>query len=122
MGNQITLTVIFLIAIILVLALAELVYRRLGINGEITRKLAHFTATLSTITFPYLFTDHWYVLVLALFFFLILFVSRKGTLLRSINDIDRISVGSYLLPISIYLTFLISSKLENEFLYILPIL
>lgn len=122
MGNQITLTVIFLIAIILVLAFAELVYRRLGIKGEITRKLAHFTATLSTITFPYLFTDHWYVLVLALFFFLVLFVSRKGTQLRSINDIDRISVGSYLLPISIYLTFLISSKLENEFLYILPIL
>ena len=108
MINQIALTFIFLVAIVLVLAFTELVYRRLGISGELTRKFAHISATLSTITFPFLFNSHWYVLVLALFFFVLLFVSRHGTQLRSIHDIARKSVGSYLLPLSIYITFLIS--------------
>jgi dolichol kinase len=122
MGNQIGLTVIFLIAISLLLVFNELVYRRLGLKGEITRKFAHFTATLSTITFPYLFNDHWYVLFMAFAFFILLFVSRHRTYLKSIHDIQRISIGSYLLPVSIYLTFLVSYRLDNKFLFILPIL
>ncbi len=122
MANQIALTVIFLIIFLLLLIFNELVYRRLGLKGEITRKFAHFTATLSTITFPYLFDDHWYVLVLAVFFFLVLFLSRNYKYLKSIHDIQRISAGSFLLPVAIYLTFLISHKLENRFLFILPML
>ncbi|WP_372946918.1 diacylglycerol/polyprenol kinase family protein [Mariniphaga sp.] len=122
MGNQIGLTVIYMVAIALLLVFNELVYRRLGLKGEITRKFAHFTATLSTITFPYLFDNHWYVLFMAVAFFILLFVSRHRTYLKSIHDIQRISIGSYLLPVSIYLTFLVSHKLDNKFLFILPIL
>lgn len=122
MGNQIALTTIFLIAFLLLLLFNELVYRRLGLKGEITRKFAHFTATLSTITFPYLFTSHWYVLVLAIIFFILLFISRNNKYLRSIHDINRISIGSYLLPVAIYVTFYISHVLENKFYFILPML
>ncbi|MFW6371787.1 MAG: phosphatidate cytidylyltransferase, partial [Bacteroidota bacterium] len=122
MGNQLALTFIFLVAIISLLVFTELIYRRLGLKGEVTRKIAHFTATLSTITFPYLFNDHWYVLALAAFFFIVLFVSRHGTQLKSIHDITRKSVGSYLLPIAIYLTFYISYKMNSSFHFILPIL
>ncbi len=122
MTTQIALTFIFLIAFILLLTFNELVYRRLGMKGEITRKFAHFTATLSTITFPYLFDDHWYVLVLAVIFFILLFVSRNYTYLKSIHDIKRISVGSYMLPVAIYVTFLIAFKLEERLLFILPML
>ncbi len=122
MGNQIALTFIFLIAICLLLVFNELTYRRLELKGEITRKLAHFTATLATIPFPYLFSNHWYVLLLALFFFLLLFISRHGTQLKSIHDITRKSLGSYMLPLAIYLTFLVANKLENRFFFILPVL
>jgi dolichol kinase len=122
MGNQIGLTVIFMIAISLLLVFNEIIYRRLGLKGEITRKFAHFTATLSTITFPYLFNDHWYVLIMAFAFFILLFASRHRTYLKSIHDIQRISIGSYLLPVSIYLTFLVAHLLENKFLFILPML
>lgn len=122
MINQIVLTFIFLIAISFLLTTTELIYRRLGLKGEVTRKIAHLTATLSTVTFPYLFDDHWYVLGLSTFFFVILFVSRHGTQLKSIHDITRKSVGSYLLPISIYFTFYVSTKLDNDFVFILPIL
>ena len=122
MLNQIVLTLFFLLAILFLLIATELIYRRLGLKGEITRKFAHLTATLSTVTFPYLFTDHWYVLILGIIFFIILFVSRHGTQLKSIHDIDRKSVGSYMLPVAIYIAFLISVKLENSFLFILPML
>jgi phytol kinase len=122
MGNQILLTIIILIAIAFLLIFNEMVYRRLGMKGEVTRKFAHFTATLSTVTFPYLFNDHWYVLILATIFFLVLFISRNYTYLKSIHDIQRDSVGSYLLPVAIYLTFLISYKLGNMLLFILPML
>lgn len=122
MDNQIVLTIIFLAGFSMLLLFNELMYKRLGLKGEITRKFAHFTATLSTIVFPYLFTSHWYVLILATVFFLLLFASRNKLFLRSIHDIDRVSVGSYLLPAAIYLTFLVSLLLENKLLFILPML
>jgi phytol kinase len=123
MGNQVIITVIFLVGIFLLLLFNEMVYKRLGITGEFTRKFAHMTGTLSTISFPYLYSDHWYVLFLAIIFFILLFVSKRSRRhLRSIHDINRNSIGSYLLPIAIYLTFLVSFKLESKLLFILPML
>jgi phytol kinase len=54
MVNQLALTLIFIIVFVSLLVFTELIYRRLGFKGEITRKFAHFTATLSTIIFPYI--------------------------------------------------------------------
>ncbi len=122
MENIIVLTFVYLIGIVLLLAFNELNYRRLNIKGEITRKFAHFTATLAAVPFPYIFPSHWYVLVLALLFFAGLYITQNSKQLRSIHDIERKSIGSYLLPISIYATFLISGLLNNYFLYILPML
>lgn len=122
MKNQIALTVIYLIAISLLLIFNELIYRRLGLKGEFTRKFAHLTATLSTITFPYLFDSHWYVFIMASAFSLVLLVTQLRKKLSSIHNIDRKSAGSYLLPVAIYVTFLISEIFEEKFLYILPML
>jgi phytol kinase len=122
MVNQLALTLIFIIVFVSLLVFTELIYRRLGFKGEITRKFAHFTATLSTIIFPYLFDDHWYVLALAVFFFVLLYISKKGTHLKSIHDITRKSAGSYLLPVAIYLTFLIAYQMGHRFYFILPVL
>ncbi|HOF76477.1 MAG TPA: hypothetical protein PKY83_08435 [Bacteroidales bacterium] len=122
MINQVILIAIILVAIVLVLVFTELSYRRLELPIEITRKFAHFTSTLSTILFPFIFTSHWSVLVLAVFFFLILFFSRHGSKLNSIHKIERKSVGSFILPVAIYVTFLVSWLLREKFFYILPIL
>ena len=122
MVNTIVLSFIYLIAIGLLLVFNELNYRRLKIKGEITRKFAHFTATLAVVPFPYIFTSHWYVLILAFIFFAILFITQRGRQLKSIHDIERKSVGSYLLPVSIYATFLVSELTGNKFIYILPML
>jgi len=121
-SNIIILSIVYLLGIVLLLIFNELNYRRFKIKGEITRKFAHFTTTLAVVPFPYVFTSHWYVLVLAFFFFVALLVTQHSKYLNSIHDIDRKSVGSYLLPASIYITFLISFKLNNKFIFILPML
>ncbi len=122
MGNQIGLTIVIMIAILCVLVFTELIYRRFGFRGEVTRKFAHFTASLATTTFPFLFNSHWYVLVLALFFFLVLFLSRHGSQLKSIHDIERKSVGGYMLPLAVYITFLIAETYDSKLIFILPML
>jgi dolichol kinase len=122
MGNIIVLSFIYLTGISLLLVANELFYRRLNPPGEITRKLAHFTSLLATVPFPYIFPSHWYVLVLAVLFAAVLFITRRGKLLKSIHDIDRRSMGSYLLPISVYVTFLGADLVDNKIMYILPIL
>ncbi len=121
-GSQIGITIVFLITFLLLLTFNELAYRRLGLKGEYTRKLAHFAATLSTLIFPFIFNNHWHVLGLAIIFFILLFISRNTRHLKSIHDIKRVSAGSFLLPVAIYLTFLVSHLLDNKFLFILPIL
>ena len=122
MNNIVVLSFIYLIGIIILLTFNELNYRRLNVKGEITRKFAHFAATLATVPFPYIFPSHWYILVLAFIFFLVLFVTQYSKQLKSIHDIKRKSIGSYLLPLSIYITFFISIKLQSKFIYILPML
>jgi dolichol kinase len=122
MGNVIVLSFVYLIGIVLLLVFNEINYRRFNLKGEITRKFAHFTGTLAVVPFPYIFPSHWYVLVLALLFFAALFFTQYNKQLKSIHDIERKSIGSYLLPLSIYITFLAADLLGNKFLFILPIL
>ncbi len=122
MGNIIVLSAIYLIGIVVLLAFNELNYRRLNLKGEFTRKFAHLMATLAVVPFPYIFPSHWYILVLAILFFAALFITQYSKQLKSIHDIERKSIGSYLLPVSIYLTFLLSNLLDNKFIFILPML
>lgn len=122
MGNTITLSVVYFIAIILLLAFNELNYRRLNVKGEITRKFAHFTSTVAVVPFPYIFNSHWYVLILATIFFIALLVTQYSKQLKSIHDVERKSMGSYLLPFAIYITFLMANLLDNKFIFILPML
>lgn len=122
MDNILGIAIVYLIGISILLTFNELNYRRLHVKGEITRKFAHFSATLATLPFPYIFSSHWYVFVLAMVFFVVLAVTQKSRQLKSIHDISRKSMGSYLLPLSIYITFLISNLLDNKFLFILPML
>ena len=122
MLNIVLLSFVYLAGISILLIFNELNYRRLKIKGEFTRKFAHFTSTLAVVPFPYIFTSHWYVLVLAIIFFVILLFTQKIKQLNSIHDIERKSIGSYLLPLSIYITFLISNLSDNKYIFILPML
>lgn len=122
MNRIFIIAIVYLVGIGVLLIFNEINYRWFRLKGEYTRKFAHVAATLSTLPFPYLFPSHWYVLVLALIFFFVLYFTQRSTYLESIHDISRKSVGSYLLPLSIYITFLISEWLDQKILYLLPML
>jgi len=122
MIDNITLTLLYLIGIALLLVFNELAYRRLKLKGEITRKFAHFSTALATIPFPYIFLSHWHVLVLAVIFAVVLFLTRSKKQLNSIHDIERKSMGSFLLPIAVYVVFYISFEMGNKLIYILPMI
>jgi len=121
-SNIIILTFIYLVSLAVLLIFNEINYRRLKVKGEISRKFAHFATTLCTIPLPYVFSSHWYILILAIIFSSLLFFTQKGHLLQSIHDIERKSMGSFLLPISIYVTFFIAEFYGSKLMFILPIL
>ncbi|GAF04474.1 diacylglycerol/polyprenol kinase family protein [Saccharicrinis fermentans] len=122
MGNIMVMSAIYFVGIALLLIANELGYRKYSIKGEVTRKIAHFLSIIATIPLPYLFSSHWYILGLAIIFFAALYITQFSKQLNSIHDIERKSIGSYLLPLSIYVIFLIASLLDNKFVYILPML
>lgn len=121
MDQVLWISICYLVGISLLLVLNELNYRYWKFKGEYSRKIAHVLATLATLPFPFLFDSHWYVLALAFLFMLVLLVTRHIRQLNSIHDVSRLSYGSFLLPIGIYLAFLIYTLSGNPILYIIPI-
>ena len=81
--------------------IAELLYHYAKVYIEITRKVVHIGTGLITLSFPLVLTTHWSVLILTISFVVILVISKKFNLLKSINGIRRSSRGSILYPIII---------------------
>ncbi|NOQ73724.1 MAG: phosphatidate cytidylyltransferase [Crocinitomix sp.] len=103
-------------------AIAELLYHYAKVYVEITRKTVHLGTGLITLSFPIFLTTHWSVLILTVSFVVILALSKKFNLLKSINGITRTSRGSILYPIIIYTTYLIFTLFDDVLFFYLPIL
>lgn len=109
-------------------ACAEILYHRFRVEAEYTRKFVHIGTGILTLLFPLFLTSHWSVLFLCGSFAVILALSLKFDQLKSINAIDRESLGSLLYPLAVYLTFLffLMFKLDGQkvsyLFYYLPIL
>lgn len=103
-------------------ALAEFLYHRQKIKVEYTRKLVHAGTGLITLSFPLVLTSHWQVLFLCGSFLVLLIGSKKYNYLKSINDVTRKSIGSYLFPISVYLCYVVQDVFDLKILFYLPIL
>lgn len=102
---------------------AEFLYHYFKIQVEYTRKLVHIGTGLLTMLFPVLLDSHWYVLFLCSSFAAILLLSLNFNLLKSINAIDRDSVGSILYPVAVYFCFLFFEMYQKQvYWFYLPIL
>ncbi|MGE8381849.1 MAG: phosphatidate cytidylyltransferase, partial [Sphingobacterium sp.] len=101
LSNMLLLAMIFL----LLFALSEILYHRFKIRVEFTRKLVHIGTGIISLLFPILLISHWSVLLLCGLFAVILVLSLKFNLLRSIHAIDRKSAGSLAYPAAVYLCF-----------------
>lgn len=102
--------------------LGELIYHVFKAPVEISRKFVHLGTGIITLSFPLVLNTHWSVLTLTLSFILLLSISIQLGWFKSINAIDRVSKGSVLYPIIIYITFLFYRKFDDLLFFYLPIL
>lgn len=89
-------------------------------STEMPRKAVHLFGGLTALSFPYLFSSHWTVLVLSLSFSVALLIIRRKGILRSIYNVERGSYGDIYFPAAIYLIFLLSST--KPAIYLISIL
>ncbi len=122
MEHQVFYAAGFLLAYIGVIALMEYLHRYYGVKAEYTRKMAHASATISSLLFLVAFDSYWYVFVLGIIFFIIFYFGRKYNILQSLESVGRKTSGTYILPMSVFLIFLISQKLGSQLFFILPVL
>jgi dolichol kinase len=106
----------------LILLIGEGSYRFMRVKPEWSRNFSHLAAGLVSLPYPWLFSSHWWVLLLAVQSSLVLFVTRNLNLFPSHHLAGPRSAGSYLFFASMYLCYLGSSYLKNPFYFILPIL
>jgi phytol kinase len=103
--------------------IGELLYHKLHVKAELTRKFIHAVTGLLTLLFPVMIDNRWLVLLLCFGFLVILIVSIRFNLIRSINAIDRKSYGSITYPISIFGCYLAYEYTGNDYtFYYLPVL
>ena len=121
--NQNLLHTIYLAGAFLVLfTIAEIIYHKLKVKAEHTRKYVHIITGLLTMLFPPLLDNHWYVLGLCGSFFIILVSSIHFNLLKSINAVDRETKGSLLYPIIVYVCYIAFTEYNQMMFYYIPIL
>tara|TARA_B110000305_G_scaffold242173_1_gene320725 strand:+ start:6877 stop:7608 length:732 start_codon:yes stop_codon:yes gene_type:complete len=106
MLGQIEITAIYSGAFLCLFVLGDILYHFFKLKVEVTRKFVHIFTGLICFSFPLFITTHWSVLFLTISFALILIFSIRLNLLKSINAVDRKTVGSYMFPVSIYVMYL----------------
>jgi len=99
----------YALGFIVLFAIGEFLYHVMKVQAELTRKFVHLITGVICLSFPFVLSTHWSVLILTLAFVAILVISLKFNLLKSINAVNRKTRGSFLFPIVIYLTFWIYS-------------
>lgn len=122
MSKAILNTGILAVAFLLLFALSEFLYYKLKVRSGITRKIVHLGTGILTLLFPVMLADHWLVLFLCASFAIILVLSIKFNLLKSINSIERRSFGSILYPVAVYGCYLVYDHYGELMFFYLPIL
>lgn len=107
---------------LVVIALAEL-WRRWGNPAaETTRKFVHCGTGMLCLVYPWLFSSHWPVLVLAVGFLLLMWSTRQAGVLRSIHAVDRQTHGGLYYPLAVWLVFAICLERGRPEFYVAAIL
>ena len=96
--------------------------RILKLKPEWSRNFSHLAAGIISLPYPWLFSSHWWVLLIAIQSSLILYITRARGLIPSHHNTAWESMGSYLFFASIYLCFVVSSYLDKPHYFVFPIM
>lgn len=105
---------------LLLFIIGEAVRRIIPSNAEISRKAVHLLGGLIALTFPVLFVSHWTVLALSVSFCVIMLITKRKGILKSVHDVERKSHGGIYYPAAVYLMFILSST--KPIIYFIAIL
>ncbi len=105
-----------------ILLIGEGLYRIFKLKPEWTRNFSHLTVGIISLPYPWIFSSHWWVLLMAVQSSLILYITRATGLIPSHHKTSGKSAGSYLFFASIYLCFLVSFLSKKPHFFIIPIL
>jgi len=122
MNENIKYYLLYAVAYGIILLLGEVIFRFLKGGPAWSRSFAHLTAGIISLPFPWLFTSHWWVLILSLQSGLVLRTSRRLKVLPSHHRIAGRSTGSYLFFASIYTCFIASFLTGRKELFVIPML
>lgn len=108
-------------AILALMICAELWFKIGKPPVEYTRKLVHLGSGFITLSFCFLFSSHWSILILCVLFVALLSVTRYLGILKSVHAIKRKSEGALYFPLATYLAFLFSWFLGQPAFYFIAI-
>ncbi len=100
-------------------AVAELMRLRFAAPVEVTRKFVHLVGGLVSLSFAYVFTSHWTLLVLCIIFVGLLHLTRTYGWLASVHKVERVSSGALYHPMAIYGTFCAAGLLGRPEFYLI---
>ncbi len=106
----------------IILLLGEGLYRYFNVREARTRNISHLSAGLVSLPYPWVFTSHWWVLLLAVQSSAVLLITRWAGWFPSHHRSAGKSWGSPLFFGSLYLCFLVYRLLDEVTLFLLPLL
>ncbi len=113
---------LFTVSYLGVIVISEYFYRKYLFNPEYSRKVAHSVASISSLLFLVAFDSYWYVFWLTVIFFTIFYVGRQKRVIRSFDSVGRKTAGTYLLPVAIFILFVISEYTGTTLYFVLSVL
>lgn len=122
LGRDLTNTILLSTSFLVLFACGEFLYHVLKVKAEYTRKWSHIGTGFITLLFPTMLSNHWWVLVLCATFAILLSTSIKFNFLKSINAVDRDTLGSLCYPLAVYTSFLAYVWKGNTLFFFLPML
>ena len=99
----------------------DLLYHRLKVKVDYTRKIVHVCTGIIALTFPIFLKDIWQVALLCGSFLGLMALSERFSWFKSITAVERKSYGSWLFALSVLICFIAMKRWGFEF-YFLPIL
>jgi dolichol kinase len=110
------------IAYLVLFGICEYLYHVRHWQTENTRKVAHAGSGLLALSFPFIFQDYRYVVLICALFLVILVITKYTGLLRSIHAVARVTYGSSMFPIVVSICFWFYSRDQDLIKFYLPIL
>jgi len=112
---------LFLFIFLLLVALSHILYRYFKWPSERSRKFLHVTGGLLALACPLVFETHWWVLILCVLSFIFLLFTYLRSLLPSVHQTTRKSIGSVIFPLPVYICFLAAEQSQDDLLFYLPV-